>query len=110
MSNSSQPQPTRARVKKAPKARTPVAEADAIFAALDFSELPQLVSVRQLAQFLGVGRHVVYTLVAEGELQAIKVSEHSIRIFRESIRLWLKHKCDLGTPELPGTEELESLD
>ena len=44
-----------------------------------FSDYPEIVDVKQLQKMLGVSRHLVYELISEKKISAVKIG-HSFRV------------------------------
>ena len=51
-------------------------------------------SMKEVAQALGVAEHTVRRLVRDGELPAIRISERRIIIPAEALNNWLSAKAD----------------
>ena len=49
-----------------------------------FPEYPDIVTVRQLREMLGISRQLAYDLIADGEVQAIKIG-NSFKIPKVSV-------------------------
>ena len=49
-----------------------------------FPEYPDIVTVRQLRDMLGISRQLAYDLIADGEVQAIKIG-NSFKIPKASV-------------------------
>ena len=49
-----------------------------------FPEYPDIVTVRQLREMLGISRQLAYDLIADGEVQAIKIG-NSFKIPKASV-------------------------
>ena len=57
-----------------------------------FPEYPDIVTVRQLREMLGISRQLAYDLIADGEVQAIKIG-NSFKIPKVSvITFWTEEK------------------
>lgn len=59
---------------------------------LNLDKHPELIAPAAVAELLGVCRQTVYHLVATGELQAIQINRRAMRVFRESLRDYLRRK------------------
>ena len=53
-------------------------EADEMYNAM-FSDYPDIVDVKQLQKMLGVSRHLIYDLISDKKISAVKIG-HSFRI------------------------------
>ena len=51
---------------------------------------PELVPTRDVCEFLGVTRQTVHNLLQTGELSGVRVSDGATRVFRESLRDYLR--------------------
>ena len=49
-----------------------------------FPEYPDIVTIRQLREMLGISRQLAYDLIADGEVQAIKIG-NSFKIPKASV-------------------------
>lgn len=49
-----------------------------------FPNYPDIVTVRQLQEMLGVSRHLAYSLINDGEVQAVKIG-NSFKIPKVSV-------------------------
>ncbi len=49
-----------------------------------FPDYPDIVTVRQLQEMLGISRHLVYNLINGGEVQAVKIG-NSFKIPKVSV-------------------------
>lgn len=54
------------------------------------NRLPGLLPATEVAALLGICRQSVYLLVQTGELAAVRLSRNGLRIFRESVRDYLR--------------------
>lgn len=61
--------------------------------ALGLGKLPEMVAPAEVARLLNVSRQTVYVLVATGELAAIQVNRHAMRVFRRSLEDYLKRRA-----------------
>lgn len=52
------------------------------------SEIPQLLTVRQVAERLAISRAKAYALVESGRLPAIRI-DRSVRVSSTALKLWL---------------------
>ena len=50
-----------------------------------FPEYPDIVTVRQLREMLGISRQLAYDLINDGELQAIKMHAIQVSNYRKSV-------------------------
>lgn len=49
-----------------------------------FPDYPDIVTVKQLREMLGVSRHLAYKLISDGEIQAVKIGT-SLKIPKVSV-------------------------
>lgn len=56
----------------------------------DFSSMPLVLSVDDIAETLSIGRNKAYRLVNEGQIRALKIGNH-FRIPREAFMDFLKN-------------------
>lgn len=57
-------------------------------------EMKVALSMKEVAQALGIAEHTVRRLVRTGELPAIRISERRIIIPAEALNNWLSAKAD----------------
>jgi len=55
-------------------------------------DLPELLTVNQVMERLGVSRQLVHRLIERGELAAVNVGPHTLRVFRASLVDYLERK------------------
>ena len=55
----------------------------------DFSSMPLVLSVNDIAETLAIGRNKAYSLINDGEIKALKIGNH-FRIPREAFIEFLK--------------------
>ncbi len=47
--------------------------------------LPEIMTVSEVAEYLRVGRFVVYAEIRRGRLRAIRVGDHKLRVSRQAV-------------------------
>lgn len=73
-----------------PPSDVPLAEDYLAEVERQLDRLPRLAPATDIAAILGVARQSVYHLVHTGELAAVRLNRSGIRVFRESVRDYLR--------------------
>lgn len=58
---------------------------------MGLDNLPDVITIKQLAEFLQVSEITIKRAIKAGDLKALKVGR-SVRIEKESVLEWLEHK------------------
>jgi excisionase family DNA binding protein len=58
--------------------------------ALALDALPEMLSAHDVMGRLGISRQLFHRLIAAGELSAVRVGPHTVRVFRASLIDYLK--------------------
>lgn len=56
----------------------------------DYEDLPTILSIEDLMEFLGIGKNSAYNLVRSGQIKSIRIGRQ-IRITRESVIAFVQH-------------------
>jgi excisionase family DNA binding protein len=75
--------------------KSPVYSASDYLPKLKLKDMPELLSVAQVCELLGISRQLVHRLIARGELAAIKVGPRTVRVFRSSLADYLNERADV---------------
>ncbi len=67
-----------------------VATAEDHLRAMALDTLPELLSAHEVMKRLGISRQLFHRLIARGELNAVRVGPHTVRVFRASLVDYLK--------------------
>lgn len=60
----------------------------------NFENLPPILKVEQVAQFLGVSRKVAYALTRQKGFPAVRIGQKRLVIPRDQFIAWLNKKCE----------------
>lgn len=55
-------------------------------------EVPEIMGVREVAEYMDVHTNTIYKLVHCGELPAHRVTKNTIRFYRKEIDQWLRNR------------------
>ena len=58
-----------------------------------FDQLPDMITVKQLSQFLGIGKNLTYRLIREGKIPCIKLGRN-IRVPKSMLQIYLKKRTN----------------
>ncbi len=59
---------------------------------MTLSELPELIRVSAVAEYLGVSKAQVWRMVWSGQLPSLRLSEKVVRVRRAELEAWLLEK------------------
>ena len=59
---------------------------------LNQTSLPQLLTTKEVADWLGISRERVYSLCATQQFPFIKISPRRVRYSTDDIKMWLKER------------------
>ena len=65
-------------------------------------ELPPILTVDELADFLRLNRKTVYEAVSRGEIPGVRRIGHTFRISRDAVLQWLRTQGGFGSRRRPG--------
>lgn len=61
------------------------------------SNLPAMLKVRQVAEYLGIDRREAYEIIRKQGIPTIKLSERRTRVPRDLFLAWVKSRAELNT-------------
>jgi excisionase family DNA binding protein len=65
-----------------------------IFPKTDTSNLPAMLKVRQVAEYLGIDRREAYEIIRKQGIPTIKLSERRTRVPRDLFLAWVKSRAE----------------
>jgi excisionase family DNA binding protein len=66
------------------------------------ADLPPILTVDELAEFLRLNRKTVYEAVSRGEIPGVRRIGHTFRISRDAVLQWLRSQGGFGSRRRPG--------
>jgi excisionase family DNA binding protein len=58
----------------------------------DWTKLPQILKVKQIAKILGVSKNSVYSLFKQSDFPAVKIGEKTRITFKDKFKDWLENR------------------
>ncbi|HMI86991.1 MAG TPA: helix-turn-helix domain-containing protein [Polyangiaceae bacterium] len=65
-------------------------------------DLPPILTVDELADFLRLNRKTVYEAVSHGDIPGVRRIGHTFRISRDAVLQWLRSQGGFGSRRRPG--------